>query len=102
MKSPTRPLDFKALTRKIRKRRMAAFKESVKDFGVRWKNMMTEMEEIYRSIEIAPDLSEHDKEKLAADFMKGNEAFISEWINGAQSIFELLQNRASRIKARKK
>jgi|WetSurMetagenome_2_1015567.scaffolds.fasta_scaffold65805_1 hypothetical protein len=74
MKSPSRLLDFKALTRKIRKRRMAAFRGSVREFGIRWKSMMTEMEEIHRSVETAPDLSEHEKEKLAADFMKGNAA----------------------------
>jgi hypothetical protein len=68
----------------------------VKGFGARWKSMMTEMEEIYRSIENAPDLSEHEKEKLTADFTKGNEAFISEWINGTQSFFNSLRHKASK------
>ena len=74
----------------------------MREFGIRWESMMTEMEEIHRSIETAPDLSEHEKEKLAADFMKGNAASMSEWITGTESLLESLRNRISRFKARRK
>jgi hypothetical protein len=99
IKSSARKLDFKTLTRKIRKRRMASFKESVNEFGTRWKGMMTEMEEIYRSIENARDLSEHEKEKLTADFTKGNEALISEWITRTESLFESHRHKKGKSKA---
>jgi len=63
---------------------------------------MNEMEEIYRSIENAPDLSEHEKERLAADFAKENEAFISKWMTGMQSNLESLRLRAGKSKKGKK
>ena len=102
MKSPAKRLDFNRLTRKIRKRRMAAFNESVREFGIRWKGMMTEMEEICRSIENAPDLSEHEKEKLRAEFTKGNKTSMSEWITGTRSFFESIRHKAGKSETGKK
>jgi hypothetical protein len=102
MKIPAKKLDFKRLTRKIRKRRIAAFKVSMRDLGIRSKNLMVEMEEIYRSIESAPDLSDGEKEKLRADFTKDNEAGISEWISGIQSSFESIRHKAGKSRGGRK
>jgi hypothetical protein len=102
MKGPARKLDFKRPARKIRKKRIAAFKQSVRELGSRWKIMMTEMEGIYRSIENAPDLCEDEKGKLRADFTEENEAAISEWITGIQSSFESIRHKVGRSKTRKK
>jgi hypothetical protein len=102
MKNPARQIDYERLTRKIRKRRLATFKESVQALGIQWKRMITEMEEIYGAIQSAPDLSEDEKEKVAQQFITESKTLILEWIGETQSFLVSFPPNKSKTKKDKK
>jgi hypothetical protein len=78
-------LDFKSLARRIRKQRMTSLKESVQDLDARLKGILSEVEEIYRSVGSASDLSEFEKERLTKKFGKEIIVLTSEWAGQIQS-----------------
>ena len=90
----TKPINFKAQNRQIRKLRLATLRSEADRLLAEINDLLTGDLEVIKAIEADQTLSKKERQKLVVQFVQEQTAIMSESENNIKSMLESLKNRA--------